>query len=168
MERSLPATIPAFLTHLELERGLSPHTVAAYGRDLRRFERSLAADRRSDVSRIGEREVFEFIVRDRREGRDPSSTRRGLAALRTFFRFLNLTGQRSGNPARLVDSPAGWRLLPSVLSEEEVGRLLGAPAEEGARNPLRDRALLELIYACGLRVSEAAGLTLPSVHWDLG
>jgi integrase/recombinase XerD len=168
MDRDLSRLIPAFLSHLEVERGLSANTIAAYGWDLERFDRTLPADRRSDASRITEKDIFAFMVQDRREGRDALSIRRALAALRTFFRFLNLIGAVERSPARLMDSPRSWRRLPSVLQEEEVTRLLDAVRDHPSRNPLRDRALLELIYATGLRVSEAAGLTLREILWDLG
>jgi len=164
----IPELIPAFLAHLEVERGLSPHTVIAYRRVLCRFARGLAPEARSDVGVVGEREIFEFMVRDRKEGRDPASIRQAMAALRTFFRFLSLTGQATRNPARLLDTPRTWRHLPSVLQPKEVARLLEAVRAHPSRYALRDRALLELIYATGLRVSEAASLTLKEIHWDLG
>jgi len=164
----LPELIPGFLAHLEVERGLSPHTVAAYRRVLGRFTRSVGPEGCSDIGAIGEREVFEFMVRDRKEGRDPASIRQAMAALRTFFRYLSLTGQADRNPARLLDTPRTWRHLPSVLQPEEVARLLDGVRAHPSRYALRDRALLELIYATGLRVSEAAALTLKEIHWDLG
>jgi integrase/recombinase XerD len=166
--RGLDDLIPAFLAHLALERALSPHTVAAYGRDLARFTRSLPPALKADAAAIEERDVFQFMVADRREGRATPSIRRALAALRTFFRFLALEGLLRKNPARLLEAPRGWRRLPNVLQPEEVNRLLSAVGQPPARHPLRDRALLELIYATGLRVSEASGLALSQVHWDLG
>jgi integrase/recombinase XerD len=168
ISRSLPDLIPAFLGHLEVERGLSRNTIDAYRRDLARFDRTLDAGRREDAARIDERDVLEFMIRDRKEGRDPASIRRALAALRTFFRFLHLSGVVTVNPARLLDTPRTWAHLPAVLQPEEVGRLLDGVGKGASRSPLRDRALLELIYATGLRVSEAAGLTIPEVLWDLG
>ncbi len=172
MDRSsLPTTldelVPVFLGHLESERGLSRNTIDAYQGDLERFSRSLPLDHRADVRLIREREVFQFMVQDRREGRDPVSTRRALAALRTFFRFLVLLGVSPGNPARLLDTPRTWHHLPSVLQPEEVSRLLEAVRAFPSLNPLRDRALLELIYATGLRVSEAVHLKLSSIHWEI-
>jgi len=165
--RSHGELIPTFIRHLEVERGLSRNTMDAYRRDLERFGLTLAADRRADVTKIKERDVFEFLIHDRREGRDPASTRRALAAIRTYFRFLSLTDLIRDNPARLLESPRIWRHLPNVLQPEEVVRLLEAVRAHPSRHPLRDRALLELIYATGLRVSEATNLTLPEVLWDL-
>ena len=165
--RSLPELIPPFLGHLDAERGLARNTVEAYRRDLERFGRCLGAVERLDVGRIGEKDIFGFMVRDRKEGRDPASIRRALSALRTFFRFLSLTGIVSSNPARLLESPRGWRHLPNVLGPQEVVRLLEAVQEHPSRTPLRDRAILELIYATGLRVSEAAGLKMQEILWDL-
>src|SRR5262245_52472425 len=120
MAAGLRELIPPFLTHLEVERGLSSHTVAAYRRVLDRFARSLDPERGTDVGQIGEREVFEFMVRDRQEGRDPATIRQAMAAIRTFFRFLSLTGQAARNPARLLETPRTWRRLPSVLQPGEV------------------------------------------------
>jgi integrase/recombinase XerD len=165
---ALADLVPSFLGHLDAERGLAENTIAAYELDLERFGRTLAADRRADVRRIDEKDIFEFMVVERKAGRDPASIRRALACLRTFFRFLNLAGVAAGNPARLLDTPRGWKHLPNVLGKDEVTRLLEASSEVGTRHPLRDRALLELIYATGLRVSEATSLELRQVLWDLG
>ncbi len=164
---ALAELVPIFLGHLDSERGLSRNTIDAYQGDLKRFSRCLPHDCRADVRLVREREVFQFLVQDRKEGRDPISTRRALAALRTFFRFLVLLGVSPGNPARLLETPRTWRRLPGVLNPEEVARLLEAVRTFPSLNPLRDRALLELIYATGLRVSEAVHLKLSSILWEI-
>jgi integrase/recombinase XerD len=158
----------AFLLHLEIERGLSPNTRDAYAADCRRFVRSLSEELTWSPERITEREVFEFLVRERQEGRSVRSVRRSLSALRTFFRFLVQTSALRENPARHLESPRTWHRLPSVLNTEQVDRLLAAVEEHPSRYRRRDAALLELLYATGLRVGEATSLRLSSIRPDLG
>jgi site-specific recombinase XerD len=160
--------VSRFLAHLHLERGLSPNTVAAYGADVERFLLGLPEDQRRSPAAIDGAAVFAFLVSERRRGCHPRSVRRALAAVRTFFRFLVLSGEAARNPARFLDTPRIGRRLPSVLDEKEVARLLDASLDSDSRYAIRDRALLELLYACGLRVSEAVGLRLDDVHWELG
>ncbi len=156
-----------FLAYLDLERGFSGNTVAAYRRDVDRFLGGLPAALRRDLSRVGEQEVFEFLVAERRRGLHPRSVRRSLAAVRTFFRFLVLEGLIEENPARFLDTPKIGRNLPLVLDERQMERLLEATRERESRHPLRDRAILETLYASGLRVSEVIDLELDDIHWDL-
>ena len=158
-----------FLSYLELERGFSPHTVAAYGHDIQQFIACVAELGVQGVEEIRDREVFEFVVQERKKGLQARSVRRRLAAVRTFFRFLVLEGAVKQNPARLLDTPRIGQRLPVVLQENEMTRLLDAVQKPPlGRYPRRDRAILEVLYACGLRVSELIGLQLKDVHADLG
>jgi integrase/recombinase XerD len=167
-EAALPRLHASFLEHLRLERGLSPNTLAAYEGDVRRFLESLPPDLLFAPGRIGEKQVFDYIVAERRRGRDVASVRRSLSALRTFFRFLIRERTTASNPAREIENPRSWVRLPSYLRPEEVRRLLGAVSEEISRYPHRDAALLELVYATGLRVGEVTTLRLDSIRPDLG
>jgi len=181
---TLPVLLKSFLTYLEVERGFSPNTVDAYQRDCEQFLMSLAETEEGDDEAetpaaptpprnpprelVTARSVFDFLVRERKRGREPSSIRRSLSALRTFFKFLVRERVLDENPATTIETPKMWKNLPKVLEEKEVERLLQAVVDHPSRYPLRDRALLELMYASGLRVSEACTLELDNIREDLG
>ena len=171
MSRTI-AYLEAFLTHLDIERGLSPNTVDAYRQDCGRFVEGLEFEGEPSEpalrERITEKAVFEFLVRERDRGRDAKSVRRSLAALRTFLKFLVRERVLAQSPAQAMETPKIWKHLPNVLEEGEVTRLLAAVVEHPSRYPRRDRAILEILYATGLRVSEATGLRLEDVRRDLG
>jgi integrase/recombinase XerC len=158
--------IQAFLEDLHHRRGVSAHTVTSYGSDLHQFraflETSAAAKRVEDVDVLG---IRSFLAHLHREGAARASIARKLAAIRTFFRYLAREGRITKNPARLVSTPRLDRKLPQRLEESEVERLLEAP---DATTPLgrRDRAMLELLYATGLRVSELVAIDLSSCEWN--
>jgi integrase/recombinase XerD len=167
----LSTYLDSFLTHLDIERGLSPHTVDAYRRDCGRFVDGVSAGEgrsRDPRGLVTEKSIFEFIVRERKRGRDVSSVRRSLSALRTFFKFLVRERVLDDNPAQAIETPKTWSHLPTVLEETEVVRLLQATVEHPSRYPLRDHAILETLYATGLRVSELTGLRLEDLRADLG
>jgi integrase/recombinase XerC len=157
------ALIDRFLEHLATERGLSAHTVTAYGADLRRFldflareflDRPDSALSPADVDPLA---VRSFLAALDRDGLGRRSQGRALAALRTFFRWACRTGDASANPAARVRTPKAPRTLPGHLRPGEIETLLEAPrGEEPA--VARDRAILELLYASGLRVSELVSL----------
>ncbi len=160
--------VASFIEHLSVERGLSPNTCEAYRADCERFASELPPELRRDPKKIRERHVFEFLVRERQRGRNVTSVRRSLSALRTFFRFLVRERVMETNPARLIENPKTWARVPEVLQVSEVERLLQAAREHPSRYPLRDAALLELAYATGLRVGELVSLELESIRHDLG
>ena len=157
------ALIDRFLEHLALERGLSAHTVTAYRSDLERFVVFLARDFLSkpereltvaDADFVAVRSFLAALHRDRL-GR--GSQARALSALRSFFRWACRVGEAHANPAQRIPSPKGKRELPSHLRPGEIETLLEGPAGDGATER-RDRAILELLYATGLRVSELVSL----------
>ncbi len=165
---TIPSLLRAFLVHLDVERGLSNNTLAAYKSDCELFIGSLRDGLSSTPERVGEKEIFDFLVSERQRGRDVTSVRRGLAALRTFFKFLVRERVVSSNPARNIENPRTWERLPSFLRVDEMKRLLEAVEDHPSRHPLRDLALLELVYASGLRVGEVITLTVESLRPDLG
>jgi integrase/recombinase XerD len=165
---SLPVLLESFLTHLLVERGLSPHTCAAYRADCERFLAGLPPGSLSAPEHIRESEVFDYVVSERKRGRGVTSVRRSLSALRTFFRFLIRERVLETNPAHDLENPRTWSRLPSFLLIEEVRRLFEAAREHPSRYPLRDSAILELTYATGLRVGEITTLELDSLRSDLG
>ena len=162
----MSARIDAYLSHLAVERRLSPHTVESYGRDLSQLA-AVAAGLGRAVE-VLDRRALEQAVRDLMgEGRSPKSVARAVACYRGFYRFLVVSGQRPDNPATDLRAPRAWKTLPKFLSAEEVDRLLAAPDTTAPRG-LRDRALIELLYATGLRVSEMVNLRQQDLNLESG
>ncbi len=170
----LEAALDDYLSHLRVERGLSANTTAAYRRDLVRYLRHLEASGRTSLGAVGEEDVTSFVtaVRDGSDGGtplSPSSTARALAAVRGWHRFAHTEGLAVQDPAAEVRAPTQLRRLPHALSIDAVTRLLDAagPADGDADGPipLRDRALLELLYSTGGRISEVVGLDVDALGW---
>ncbi|NGX45624.1 MAG: Tyrosine recombinase XerD [Chlamydiae bacterium] len=150
--------IQDFLLYLASEKGLSPQTVAAYGRDLKLFTNSLS----SESLHFSEKEVVAFFQELQKKEYASSSIYRAAMALKGFFRFLRREKLLKEETPLYLDTPKVWQLVPEVLTEEETERLL-----EMAR-PIdligaRDRAILEVLYSCGLRASELCGLNIGDV-----
>jgi integrase/recombinase XerD len=149
---ALGHAVDAFLLELRVERGLSPLTVAAYRRDLDQFVAVAGTAWRSDPE-----PVRAFVNRLRREGRRPTTQARKVAAIRSFYGFALREGIAERDVAALLDSPRPGSYLPDVLDLDDVARILDAPSSDDPVG-IRDAAILELLYACGLRVSELTGL----------
>jgi integrase/recombinase XerD len=160
------ATVRAFLHHLEVERRASANTVAAYGRDLARAS-GFARARGLTLEAMSRADLEACVRHAAAEGLSPASAARLVATLRSFHRFLRLAGHTTANPADDLHAPRAFASLPRSLSIEEVDALITAPDVSRPRG-LRDRALIEVLYATGLRVSELIGLRLPDVHLDRG
>ena len=156
--------VDRFLQYLRIERGLSPNTLDAYGRDLALFSEHLS---RADLVSVQTSDVAAFITFLYNRGLKARSAARALAAVRGLYRFLMLEGAAQDNPTAAVDVPKSWVPLPHFLTFEEIDRLLAAP-NEAAPAGLRDRAMIEVMYATGLRVSELVGLTTDTVDLDSG
>jgi integrase/recombinase XerD len=156
-DAGLATAIDAFLLELRVERGLSPLTVAAYRRDLVQFADTAGSAWRSDPE-----PVRNFVNALRRDGRRASTQARKVAAIRSFYGFALREGLAKRDVAALVDAPRPGSYLPDVLATDQVERILDAPPAD-APVGIRDRAILELLYACGLRVSELTGLDLDRV-----
>jgi integrase/recombinase XerD len=159
--------IDAFRDYLEVERGLSARTIAAYGKDVEKLvtwllDRGVA---RADAVGVGELREYAYQLKDR--GLQPSSIRRNLAAIRTYFAFLLAEELVTADPTERVDLPRGARRLPHALTAAEVARLLDAP-DPGDPLYWRDKALLEFAYAAGVRVSELIGLKVRDVDLQEG
>jgi len=158
--------VSAYLDHLGLERGLSPNTLTAYRQDLARLRRSLGTTRCIEETR--REDILTVVQRMRVEGRSPRSVARWVAAVRGFFGHLVAERVVGEDPTAHVDAPRIWRTLPKVLTAQEVEALLEAPSRLGDARGLRDAAILEVLYATGLRVSELARLHLGDLHLDAG
>ncbi len=156
-----------YLNFLAVERGLAKNTLEAYGRDLARYLEFLAAERIDAPADITPAIVLRFLGHLKGQGLSPRSRARSLAALRTFHKFLVREKLSKDNPTDQVMSPKSLASLPRTLSPADVDSLLASPAGD---TPLdwRDRAMLEIIYATGLRVSELVTLKLSDLQMDVG
>lgn len=155
-----------FLTWLAVEEGRSPRTVESYRRDIVGYEAFLSG-RRSDALVAGPRDIEAWLTMLERDGMSPRTRARRLAAVRMFHRRLSMIGERQDDPTASIDSVRTPRSLPKALSEEEIGRLLAAMVGDDAR-ARRDRALVELLYATGARISEVCGASLGDLDLDTG
>ncbi|NBB92375.1 MAG: tyrosine recombinase XerC [Gammaproteobacteria bacterium] len=152
----LEAAVSAFLDHAADEAGLSPATIDAYRRDLARFQAWCRDSDIESVEAVSIVEVRSFAAAEHRRGLDPRSVQRRLSGLRRLFRYLRREGIVEADPVQGVRAPKARRKLPEVLDVDQVLALLDIPEEDDLA--VRDRAMLELFYASGLRVSELAGL----------
>jgi integrase/recombinase XerD len=162
---ALSDDIKAFRDYLRGERSMANNTVLAYGHDLDRFAAWSAGDGLSDYLRPTVRELGQYLYHLRNERLAPSSIARHLIALKMFYRFLRLEERADPRAVELLSSPALWERIPQVLSPESVEKLLRAP-QANERFYLRDRALLETLYATGCRASEVVGLKQADVFLD--
>lgn len=154
--------LPLFLDYLAVEKGLARNSLDAYRRDLTAFGTHLA--RKGVATKdVSPSEVVSFLGARRAGGASPRSLARATSALRGFFRFLAAERILPSDPTAELQNPRRWSVLPKLLSAEEVRRLLEAPDVETPKG-LRDRAMLELLYACGVRVSELAALPLANLR----
>jgi integrase/recombinase XerC len=154
----------AFLRHLEQERNASPRTVQAYGDDLSQFTTYLegALGRTATPEEVDHLLIRGFLAELHRRGLAKSSSARKLAALRSFFRYLCREGRLTANPARLLLTPRREKRIPSVLEETQVDRLLDLPGE--GIEAVRGRAILELLYATGIRCAELVALDVDDLE----
>ena len=161
MKQDAEALIGSFITYLLAERGVSVNTATSYRSDLRAFTNYLD-DVDAEIHEVEAPHIEAFLSHLFERGLSPASSRRALSCLRHFFKYLVLKGTLEKCPTTNVESPRQWRQLPGFLSSEEVERLLGAPDTSEPRG-LRDRAMLEMMYATGMRVSELCGLQTTSL-----
>jgi integrase/recombinase XerC len=162
----MQASVAAFLRHLERERNASPHTIRAYGEDLAQLTDHLRRElgrepRPEDADHLA---IRGFLAELHRRGLARSSSARTLAGLRTFFRYLCREGRLEANPARLLATPRRDKRIPAVLDEAQVASLLALPGD--AVSAVRGRAILELLYATGMRCAELVALDAGEVDLD--
>ncbi|OQX55560.1 MAG: site-specific tyrosine recombinase XerD [Candidatus Aminicenantes bacterium 4484_214] len=159
---SLKEGCSIFLNYLAVEKGLSANTIMAYGRDLNKFIGYLKRNKIS-LTQLKEEHITCFLQKLTRQGLSPKSMARCLSTLKSFFRLLVMEGYLRHNPVAGFSAPKAWKTLPGFLTLEEVEKLLAQPDLRNSRG-LRDRALLELMYATGVRVSEVVHLKTTDLH----
>ena len=159
--------IERYIDAMWMEKGLSDNSLSAYRRDLRQFHDWLAKSRDSSITRADRSSLQVYLGARLQQGQSPRSTARFMSCVRGFYHFLLREGRITVDPTLDVDSPKLGRPLPKSLSEAEVDRLLQAPDLDNALE-FRDRTMLELLYACGLRVTELTSLQLMQVSLNQG
>ena len=159
------ALVDVFLDYVALECGLAANTLSAYGDDLTRFLSFLQRRGITSVNAVTREHILDYLHAERERGLSIHSVSRHFVSIRVFFKFLYRERYLAHNIVAVMDSPRLWKLLPGTLSEREVDKLLAAPAGDDPY-AARDRTLLNLMYATGMRVSEVTELTLEDLHMD--
>ncbi len=162
----ISVTLSSFLTHVRVEKGLSSNTVSAYRRDLVKFD-AFASKRKLSLETVSRDDLVDFLAGLYRQKLESKTVARQLVALRNFFRFAQIQDLIAEDPSVNLESPKIHRSLPGYLRLEEVERLLNRP---DVKTPigLRDRAMLEVLYSTGLRVSELIGLRITDLDAGVG
>lgn len=164
--KALQTEIRAFVNYLRIDKGLSANTIENYKRDMEKFA-ELIAERQLGLVGIVRRDVVDFLASLYHRGLDSRSVARHLATLRHFFRFAMTEGLITEDPAMTIESPKMVQALPQFLSVEEVERLLQAP-DLTTTIGIRDRAIIEMMYSTGIRVSELCGIRVGDLKMDPG
>lgn len=155
-----------FINYLRIEKGLSPNTLESYRLDLARFRAFLEKSGYSLLA-VERQELLGYLKELYTAGYKPASISRNIVSLRGLFRFLVLDGHLEKNPAELLESPKKWQTLPKYLTTAEVDTLLASPDPETPKG-IRDKAMLELLYATGLRVSELVKVRVQDLNMQIG
>jgi len=163
----LGQSVRDFLNYLTVEAGLSNNTILAYGRDLKGFLQYCNSERVSQLGQIKPALIQNYLRTLTKSQRSESSVKRGLVAIRMFLRFAKLMGLVDNDLTATLEGPKLWQRLPIICSKQQVVNLLNAPSP---KEPfyLRDKAMLELLYATGVRASELAGLKTTDLNLDIG
>lgn len=164
---TLDQHIDRFVTHIRVERQLSPNTIEAYSRDLRFLNESLAKQGVKETDKVEERHILQFLMERGKQKISSRSAARTLVAIRRFFGFMLETKAITKDPTAQIESPSKWHKLPHVLTMEQVDNLLSQP-DRKTHLGMRDHAILQLFYASGLRISEMATITLNQINLQKG
>lgn len=159
--------IDSFLNYLSVERGLANNTITSYREDLFAYSGFLENLRLGALSKVTKEDIINFMLFQKDKGLAANSISRRLAAIRMFHRFLARERILKSDPTNLVDSPKLWKKIPDTLSLNEVDALISKP-DLHDKQGVRDRAILETLYATGMRVSEAVNLKIDNVNLDIG
>ncbi len=156
-----------FIHFIQVEKGLSRNTVDAYRRDLTHFSAFLKDQKTKRLSDLDRRAVLSYLIKIKRSGLNPSTVRRRLVTIRVFFRFLLQEGSIQTDPTENIESPKGIKHLPDTLSATEVEQLIRAPETDTLLGK-RNRTMLEVLYATGLRVTELVSIKTSDVNLEVG
>ncbi|MEI8175967.1 MAG: site-specific tyrosine recombinase XerD [Candidatus Omnitrophota bacterium] len=161
------AQIEEFLNYLSVERGLAANTIISYRRDLMKFSAYIALRGITGSGSVKKTDITDYLMSEKGRGLEATTLSRNLVAIKMLFRYLARERLVIEDSASLIESPKTWKKLPDALSLAEVEKLLEAPNLK-AWQGIRDRAFLEVMYATGMRVSEAAGLVMDDYNANLG
>ncbi len=159
--------IDPFLDYLSVERGMAKNTILAYRQDLNIYLDFITKRKIVALSNIAKNDIIEFMISEKTKGISPTSISRRLAAIRMFHRFLARERILKLDPTTLIDSPKLWKKVPDTMSLNEVEALINQPNVRNHQG-LRDKAILETLYATGMRVSESTDLKTNNVNLDIG
>lgn len=159
--------IDVFLNYLSVERGLAQNTITSYRGDLDSYTDFLKNHSIDALSKTAKNDIINFMLYQKDRGLSANSVARHLAAIKVFYRFLLRERILKTDPTALIDSPRLWKKIPQVLSLNEVDTLLNQPNIRNKQG-MRDKAILETLYATGMRVSEAVNLKVENVNFDIG
>lgn len=163
----MKTVLDQLLNHLAIEVGLSPNTIESYRRDLERYIKFLHERKVSRIDEISEEHITGFIVVRSRQGLAANSIARNLSSIRRFHKFLVTEGYSDSDPTAVLESPKRWRKLPTVLNIGQIEKLLDQPKGDTALS-IRDRAILEFLYATGVRISELSKIKRKDLLSEVG
>ncbi|MCM8800434.1 MAG: site-specific tyrosine recombinase XerD [Candidatus Omnitrophica bacterium] len=159
--------VQMFLDYLLVERGLTQNTISSYEKDLNFYIDFLESKGIDSLSKTTKQQIIDFMLAQKDKGLSSNSIARRLVAIKVFYRFLVREGILNNDPTSLVDSPKLWKRIPEVLSYSEIESLLNQPNIKDIQG-IRDKAILETLYATGMRVSELVNLRLDNVNLEVG
>ncbi len=163
-DRAFEKDLQRYLVYLEMERGLSLNTLASYKQELEKWWNFLVGKKLNHLD-ISEEEALDFIKGESEKGQAQSSQSHLISVLRSFYHYLVAEGKIDGNPITAIPFPRKWKLLPKYMTVDQVSQLLELP-DTASPFGQRDKAVLELMYATGLRISEVAGLKMENLYMD--
>lgn len=161
------ALLDSFLSYLAVEKGLSENTLESYGRDVGKFLEFLNSKGISKVSSVKYQDISDYLANSKEKGFNPATIVRSIVSIKQFFKYLIIEKLITEDPAAQIKTPKMKKAIPGVISLDDVESLLKAP-DESTPEGLRDSAMLEVLYASGIRVSELIGLKLNDVNFDHG
>lgn len=164
---SMDKFVDMFLDYLSVERGLSKNTIVSYGRDLNAYLKFLDSIAKKTISSSSREDIREFMLHEKDKGLSVNSIARNLASLRMFYRFLTRERLIKTDVSSYIDTPKLWKKIPDVLNFDEVEKLIESP-DLNTPQGIRDRAILEVMYATGMRVSEVSNLKRSDVNMEVG
>jgi len=159
--------IEGFINYLAVERGLAKNTLVAYRRDLVRYSYFLERQGIKSAQQVTRKHISDYIYQQKKEGLQVTSICRSLAAIKMFHRFLVRERFAHEDPTTLVETPKIWKRVPDVLSQPEIVKMIQV-SQGGDWQAVRDHAIIELLYASGMRVSELVGLKVDNVNFEVG